>query len=59
MFTPLISTNLTNLTTGGSNYAVNFTFACQTEETGLFRTQLADGIMGMSAADDTCTLRGD
>jgi hypothetical protein len=41
---------------GATNYAMNLTFACQTEETGLFRTQLADGIMGMSAAEDTCKL---
>jgi len=36
----------------GSNYSVKFTFGCQTSETGLFRTQLADGIMGMSMSED-------
>eukprot|EP00968_Pinguiococcus_pyrenoidosus_P015149 scaffold1396_cov252-Pinguiococcus_pyrenoidosus.AAC.12 len=30
-----------------ANLAINFTFACQTSETGLFISQLADGIMGM------------
>lgn len=34
-------------------YSVKFTFGCQTSETGLFRTQLADGIMGMSFADES------
>ena len=33
--------------------SVDFQFACQTYETGLFRTQLADGIMGMSISEDT------
>ena len=42
-----------NLLPGGDNYAVKFAFACQTSETGLFRTQLADGIMGMSNSEDT------
>jgi hypothetical protein len=33
--------------------ALNFEFGCQESETGLFRSQNVDGIMGMSAADDT------
>eukprot|EP00600_Ochromonadales_sp_CCMP1393_P007988 CAMPEP_0174975692 /NCGR_PEP_ID=MMETSP0004_2-20121128/12592_1 /TAXON_ID=420556 /ORGANISM="Ochromonas sp., Strain CCMP1393" /LENGTH=867 /DNA_ID=CAMNT_0016226587 /DNA_START=128 /DNA_END=2731 /DNA_ORIENTATION=- len=36
-----------------SSYAMDFVFGCQTEETGLFQSQLADGIMGMSDAADT------
>jgi hypothetical protein len=36
-----------------SDYSTNFQFACLTSETGLFRSQLADGIMGMSNAEDT------
>ncbi|KAJ1438815.1 aspartic peptidase domain-containing protein [Ochromonadaceae sp. CCMP2298] len=33
--------------------SMDFTFGCQTESTGLFVSQLADGIMGMSSAPDT------
>jgi hypothetical protein len=36
--------------------SVNFTFGCQTSEAGLFRTQLADGIMGFSMTTDRSTL---
>lgn len=39
-----------NVTNG---WNVDFTFGCQDSETGLFRTQKVDGIMGMSAADGT------
>ncbi len=34
-----------------SSFAFPMTFGCQTHLTGLFRTQLADGIMGMDNAD--------
>eukprot|EP01041_Mallomonas_annulata_P001064 gene1064-2083_t len=37
----------------GKQFAVNFTFGCQTSVTGLFKQQLADGIMGMSMGEDT------
>lgn len=36
-----------------SKWTVNFDFGCQDSETGLFRTQNIDGIMGMSAAGNT------
>lgn len=36
-----------------SRYSIDFQFGCQDSETGLFRTQHVDGIMGMSAAEDT------
>ena len=36
-----------------SSYSIDFQFGCQDSETGLFRTQHVDGIMGMSASDDT------
>ncbi len=35
------------------NQSVKFEFGCQDSETGLFRTQNVDGIMGLSAADET------
>ena len=38
-----------------TDYAIDFMFGCQTSENGLFVTQLADGIMGMSAHEFTLT----
>jgi hypothetical protein len=35
------------------NQSVKFEFGCQDSETGLFRTQNVDGIMGLSAAEET------
>jgi len=37
----------------GDEFAFDFMFGCQYRETGLFITQLATGIMGMSASDAT------
>ena len=41
----------------GGDKAIDFMFGCQTSETGLFRTQLADGIMGMAMANAPNSLR--
>ena len=38
---------------GGAKLSTKFTFGCMQSETGLFRNQIVDGIMGMSAAADT------
>jgi len=40
-----------------TDYAVPFMFGCQISENGLFVTQLADGIMGMSAHQSTLPKR--
>jgi hypothetical protein len=36
-----------------SNLTAHFEFGCQDYENGLFRTQVVDGIMGLSASDET------
>ena len=36
-----------------ADWSIDFQFGCEDSETGLFRTQHVDGIMGMSAAEDT------
>lgn len=38
-----------------SQFSIPFTFGCQNRLTGLFTSQLADGIMGMSATEFTLT----
>lgn len=40
-------------TRGGAALGMPFVFGCQTYETGLFRTQLENGIMGLSFQDLT------
>lgn len=40
-------------TRGGAALSMPFVFGCQTYETGLFRTQLENGIMGLSFQDLT------
>ena len=42
-----------NMVPGAETLSIDYPLACQTSETGLFKTQLADGIMGLSNADDT------
>lgn len=39
------------LVAGADRWSIDYPFACQTSETGLFKTQLADGIMGLSNAE--------
>ena len=37
----------------GDHYVVDYTFGCQTSETGLFKSQLENGIMGMNMGSDS------
>jgi hypothetical protein len=38
---------------GAQDISIDYPLACQTSEAGLFKTQLADGIMGLSNSEDT------
>ena len=42
-----------DLVQNASLWSFEFAFGCQSSETGLFRTQNIDGIMGMSASEET------
>jgi hypothetical protein len=42
-----------SLVPGADSLSINYPIACQTSEAGLFKSQLADGIMGLSNSDDT------
>jgi hypothetical protein len=42
-----------DLIPGAPAFSIPFTFACQTSMTGLFRSQLADGILGLADVEDT------
>jgi Xylanase inhibitor N-terminal len=46
---------LASVNPSSQSYTIPFMFGCQMSENGLFVTQLADGIMGMSAHDMTIT----
>lgn len=46
---------LASVNPSSQSYGIPFMFGCQMSENGLFVTQLADGIMGMSAHDMTIT----
>eukprot|EP01035_Chromulina_nebulosa_P017622 gene17622-23199_t len=45
--------NYSSISRKSSNWSILFEFGCQDSESGLFRTQNIDGIMGMSASEDT------
>lgn len=45
--------NKKDMIAGAEKWSFEFSFGCQSSETGLFRTQNVDGIMGMSASEDT------